>query len=273
MPHASVAGRSVHYIRRGEGEPLLLIMGLAGHHLHWGEPFLEALERHFDVIALDNRGMGHSQRADEPFTLVDLADDAVGLLDELGIETAHVMGISMGGMIAQEVALRHPERVRTLTLGCTMAGGAISTPTSPEVFERLTAVLASGDFDKVMETMWALNVSGAFAENREAYGRLGDIARELPSPIPVQMLQIQAIQGHDTGDRLPEISVPTLVIHGTEDQMLPYQNAEPIAKRIPGARLEILDDVGHLFFWELPEESAQMVREHALGARAQTPAQ
>jgi 3-oxoadipate enol-lactonase len=129
-------GPTVHYVRRGEGEPLLLIQGMGGNHLSWGEPFLEALEGDFDVVAYDHRGVGRSSRVTDPFTIVELADDAAALLDALGWDSAHVVGISMGGMVAQELALRHPERLRTLTLGCTYCGGEGSALTSNEVFSR-----------------------------------------------------------------------------------------------------------------------------------------
>ena len=105
MATATIHGHEIHYVQRGDGEPLLLIQGMSGNHLHWGEPFMEELARDVAVTAYDHRGIGRSGRVEEPFTLVDLAEDAVALLDALGLESAHVLGISMGGMIAQEVAL------------------------------------------------------------------------------------------------------------------------------------------------------------------------
>src|SRR6266513_2934017 len=104
MPTTELAtGPTIHYVRRGEGEPLLLIQGMSGSHLAWGEPFLTNLERDFDVVAYDHRGVGHSSRVTDPFSITDLADDAAALLDALGWGSAHVVGISMGGMVAQEL--------------------------------------------------------------------------------------------------------------------------------------------------------------------------
>src|SRR3954454_22068232 len=144
MPHVDVAGRKVHYIREGEGEPLLLIQGLSGNHLHWGEDFLALLRPDFDVIAFDNRGIGNSDPVDGPFSIADMADDAAGLLDLLGVESGHVLGISIGGMIAQDLALRHPDKVRTLALGCTYAGGADYDMTDRGVMQRLAEMFMTG---------------------------------------------------------------------------------------------------------------------------------
>src|SRR5262245_33677565 len=112
----------LYRIRRGTGEPLLLIMGMAGHHLIWGEPFLSLLERDFDLLTFDHRGIGTSERAEQEFSIADLAEDAVRVMAEAGWARAHVFGISLGGMVAQELVLRHPDLVRTLTLGCTYPG-------------------------------------------------------------------------------------------------------------------------------------------------------
>jgi len=267
MATFTVGPNELYYERSGAGEPLLLIMGMSGTHLTWGEPFLDALRHDFDVVIYDHRGMGKSARTEPPFTIVDLADDAVALLDELGWDSAHVCGISMGGMVAQELVLRHPERVRTLTLGCTYAGGPGATLTSPEVFQRLSAGMMSGDRERALRTGWEVNVSRAFAGDEAQYAEFRRRAIEVPANIPTIMAQLQAIAPHDTSPRLREISAPTLVIHGTDDEMLSYRNGEAIAQAIPGARTEILEGIGHLFFWEEPERSAALIREHAL-ARA-----
>ena len=123
MPVVSTGEVELSYERSGSGRPLLLIMGATGTALSWGEPFLDALRQDFETIVYDNRGIGQSSRVEEPFTTARLAQDAAGLLDALELDSAHVLGISMGGMAAQELALAQPERVRTLTLGCTYCGG------------------------------------------------------------------------------------------------------------------------------------------------------
>jgi 3-oxoadipate enol-lactonase len=261
MPTAEVAtGPTLHYVRRGAGEPMLLIQGMSGSHLSWGEPFLAALERDFDLVANDHRGVGHSSAVAYPFTICDLADDAGALMDALGWESAHVVGISMGGMVAQELALRQPERITTLTLGCTYCGGEGSALTSNEVGTKLAEAMMSGDRDRAIATAYEVNVSPGYGADKSAYATFYEMATALPTPVPVIMLQAQAIQAHDTLDRLGEISAPTLVIHGTEDEMLPYSNAVLIASRIPGARLETFDGVGHMFWWEQPERSAEAIR-------------
>jgi 3-oxoadipate enol-lactonase len=250
----------LHYVRRGAGEPMLLIQGMSGTHLSWGEPFLAALERDFDLVAYDHRGVGRSPAVSEPFTICDLADDADALMDELGWESAHVVGVSMGGMVAQELALRHPERIRTLTLGCTYCGGEGSALASSEVSSKLAEAMMSGDRERAIATAYEVNVSPGYGADKSAYATFYEMATALPVAVPVIMLQAQAIQAHDTLDRLGEISAPTLVIHGTEDEMLPFSNAALIASRIPGARLETLEGVGHMFWWEQPERSAEAIR-------------
>lgn len=262
MPSADIAtGASLNYIRRGSGEPMLLIQGMSGNHLSWGEPFLTDLERDFDLVAYDHRGVGRSSRVTDPFSIVELADDAAGLLDALGWESAHVVGISMGGMVAQELALRHPERIRTLTLGCTYCGGEGSALASSQVSTKLAEAMMSGDPDRAISTVYEVNVSPGYFADQSAYTTFYEMATAFPTPVPVIMLQMQAIAAHDTLDRLADISAPTLVIHGTEDEMLPYSNAILIASRIPNARLETLEDVGHMFWWEQPERSANAIRE------------
>jgi 3-oxoadipate enol-lactonase len=245
------------------GPPLLLIMGMSGTSLHWGEQFLDELRRDFDVIAFDHRGVGASTRLDGEITTAQMAADASALLDALGLDTVHVLGISMGGMIAQELALGWPERVRTLMLGCTYCGGPGSELAAPAVLERLSAAMMSGDRELAMRTAWEINVSPRFAADEQAWKLFWEIGERRAVAVPVVLAQLQACGAHDTHDRLGALEMPTLVVHGTVDQLLPVGNAHTIASLIPGSQLEIFEDVGHLFFWERPERSAELVRAHA----------
>jgi 3-oxoadipate enol-lactonase len=262
MPHAAVDGTQLYYERRGEGEPLLLIQGMSGTHLAWGEPFLGALGDDLDVVAYNHRGVGESGPHEGAVTTVGLADDAAGMLDALGWETAHVLGISMGGMVAQELALRHPGRIRTLVLGCTYPGGTDAQLADPALIQELAGAMLSGDRELALRTGFAANLSAAFAGDEANWGPFHAMATGLPVPVPVIMAQMQAVIGHDTSARLSAIDTPTLVIHGTEDRMLPARNGELIASLIPDARLELLEGVGHMFWWEQPQRSAALVRSH-----------
>lgn len=267
MPSVRTPSAELHYERAGSGEPLLLIQGMSGTHLSWGEPFLAALREHFDVTAFDNRGIGLSAPIDGPFTIAEMAEDTAALMGELGIESAHVVGISMGGMIAQELALARPELLRTLTLGCTYCGGPASQLMPEENARKLMEGLASGDREKAIRASYEVNLSPAFRTDEDRFAAFHEMATTVPAAKQTIELQVQAIFGHDTSGRLGGISNPALVIHGTDDGVLPYANGELVASLIPGARLETLENVGHMFWWERPEISADLIREHAL-ARA-----
>jgi 3-oxoadipate enol-lactonase len=265
MPQAAVDGISLYYERHGSGEPLLLIQGMSGTHLAWGDAFLAGLGDDLDVVAYDHRGVGDSTPQSDPITIAQLADDAAGLLDALEWEAAHVLGISMGGMVAQELALRHPGRIRTLTLGCTYPGGAEAQLADPELIQELAGALLSGDRERALRTGFKANLSAAHVADEAHWEPFHAMATALPVAVPVIMLQMQAVMGHDTSARLGSIAAPTLVVHGTEDRMLPVVNGELIAQAIPHARLELLDGVGHMFWWEQPERSAALVRSHVAG--------
>lgn len=259
VPSVDVDGRSFFYERRGAGAPLLLIMGLSGNSLHWGEPFLGLLERSYDVVAFDNRGIGRSAAADADFSVADMADDTAGMMAALGWERAHVMGISMGGMIAQELALRSPALIGGLVLGCTYPGGEGSRLTDQEVVQALAEPVMRGDRDGALRAGWNVNVSEAYGADEEAFERFREVAAQHPASLQVLVRQMQAVAGHDALARLAGITAPTLVIHGDRDRMLDVANGRLIAEAIPGAHLEVLEGVGHLFFWEQPERSAKLV--------------
>jgi 3-oxoadipate enol-lactonase len=265
MTLIDVGDVQLDYERSGnpDGPPLLLIMGMSGTALHWGKPFLDLLRADFDVIAYDHRGVGASTPLDGGVTIRQMAGDAAGLLAALGLDDAHVMGISMGGMIAQELTLAHPERVRTLTLGCTYCGGEGSALAAEADLSGLVEAMGSGDRERALRAGWEINVSPELAGDDDAFTTFRAIAMRRAVSVEVIMQQLQACAAHDANARLAQIATPTLVVHGTADRLLPVQNGRLIASLIPGARLEIFDGVGHLFFWERPERSAELVREHA----------
>src|SRR5438270_813661 len=195
MTLVKVGEHELDYERSGTqgAPPLLLIMGMSGTSLHWSEAFLDELRPLFDVIAFDHRGVGASAALDGAITIAEMADDAAGLLAALSIDRAHVLGISMGGMIAQELALAHPELVSTLTLGCTYCGGEGSALTSPEVMQRLAESLLSGDRERALRTGFAVNVSKAAAEAKpELFDQMLEIATRRAVAVPVIMAQVQA---------------------------------------------------------------------------------
>jgi len=262
MTLAAVGEIELDYERSGSGPALLAIMGMSGTALSWGEPFLERLREHHEVIVYDHRGVGASTPLGPSITIAQLAEDAAGLIEALELGPVDVLGISMGGMIAQELALAHPDLVRTLTLGCTYCGGAGSSLGSPEVLQRLTEAMMSGDRERALRAGWEANVSPAYAADEAAWSYFLELAGRRAVAVPVVFAQMQACMAHDTHDRLPGLAAPTLVIHGTEDQMLPVANGRLIAELVPGSELEILDGVGHLFFWEQAERSAALIAAH-----------
>jgi 3-oxoadipate enol-lactonase len=268
MPKVEVDGREFHYERAGSGEPLLLIQGMSGTHVSWGQAFKGALEEAFDVIAFDNRGIGLSAPVDGPFTILEMAGDTAALMEALGLESAHVVGISMGGMIAQELVLAEPARLRSLTLGCTYCGGPGSQLMPEENLQKLVAGMASGDRDKAIQAGYEVNLSPVFRADESTYAAFHAMATSVPAAKATIELQAQAIFAHDTSGRLGEIETPTLILHGTVDGVLPFPNGELIASLMPAARFEVFEGVGHMFWWEQPERSAKLIREHALAAGA-----
>jgi pimeloyl-ACP methyl ester carboxylesterase len=172
-----------------------------------------------------------------------------------------VFGISLGGMVAQELVLSHPGRVRTLALGCTYAGagGDLSAQGAQRAFE----AALTGDQERAIRTAYEVNVSARYAADPDNYTTFRREVQTVRVPGPVVTMQLQAVLGHDATARLGTITVPTLVIHGTDDDMLSVANGKHLADLIPGARLELFDGVGHMLWWEEPERTAALLREHA----------
>ncbi|GAB4385135.1 MAG: alpha/beta hydrolase [Elainellaceae cyanobacterium] len=246
MPQIAVNSLNINYQILGDGEPLLLIMGFSFSLRDWGEELPKLLSKQYQVILFDNRDAGETDRVSEPYTLSDMANDAVGLLDALGIPVAHVFGVSMGGMIAQQIALNHPTRVKKLVLGCTMAGGICSDYST-----------SRGSLDgSSLELIFPL----AFVQAHQT-----ELLQFLQATVPYHstgealVRQLNAMNAHDICDRLKDITVPTLVITGDGDRAIPPSNSRTLADHIPKAELEIIPDAGHGFCFSHPELTAAIV--------------
>lgn len=266
MPAFERDGIRINYEVHGAGAPLLMVMGLGGSLEGWRHQVPE-LARDFQVIVFDNRGVGQSSVPGDMglYSMSLFADDAAAVLDDLGVERAHVFGISMGGMISQHIALRHPRRVRGLVLGCTTPAGPRAV--QPEMW--VLELLLSGSTKtarQAIEDSIAFNFSPAFAAARpdmiQEYIEHG-MAQRMP---PVGFAgQWQAILAHETYHDLAKIDAPTLVQHGTADALVPFANGKLIAETIAGARLQPIEGAGHVYFIEQAPLVNASVREFLQG--------
>jgi pimeloyl-ACP methyl ester carboxylesterase len=248
------------YYVRGSGAPVLFVMGLGGRAADWHDAaFIAPLAGRFTCITFDNRGTGASDKPTGEYSLDVMADEAVAVLAAAGHARAHVVGISMGGMIAQLIALRHPERVGRLVLIATHAGGRTVAPPTPEAMTALTPD-RSLPRDVILRSGFGAIVAPDFvARDPQPLETLVAIALADPTPEICFARQMQAIMASDRLARLGAITAPTLVVHGTVDPLVPLANGVGIAGAIPGARLEELSGCGHLPMWECPERLAAVV--------------
>jgi pimeloyl-ACP methyl ester carboxylesterase len=261
MPTVQANGINIYYVEEGQGPPLLMIMGFGGQHHSWGDETVRLLSRHFRTIRFDNRGTGHSDKPQVEYSIAMMADDAAGLLQALGLSRAHVYGVSMGGMIAQELALRHPHLVGGLVLGCTTPGWAKGVPPRPEVIQLMMPEPGLSREEQIRKSWPAICSPRFLEEGREFLELMLRRSLENPTPVDTMNRQAAAIQAFDSYDRLPQIRAPTLIIHGDQDVLIPPQNAYILHERIPGSRLVIIEGAGHVYFWEKPAESCQAIVE------------
>jgi pimeloyl-ACP methyl ester carboxylesterase len=249
----------LYFESAGRGPAALLVTGFGMDASAWWRT-VPVLARGFRVLTFDNRGVGRSEGSPWPYLIGRLADDAVAVLDAAGEERAHVYGLSLGGMVAQEIALRHPDRVGALVLGATTPGGAAATPGEPDALSYFARLPAMG----AEEAQWAA-VPYLYAERtrRDRAQRIGDdVARRSrhSSRGTTVVQQLAAAGSHSTGDRLAEIAAPTLVVHGHRDVLVPPANAHALAAEIPGAELRIWPDAGHLYPTDEPRADRDIAR-------------
>jgi 3-oxoadipate enol-lactonase len=251
MPFAQLADVQLYYEDRGEGPPVLLIAGIPAVVSDWEPVAAELAQAGHRVIAYDNRGGGQSTVTPGPYTTRQLADDAVGLLDYLDIERADVFGMSLGGMIAQELAINAPERVKHLVLGCTHAGVAHAAPMPRETGRAFA--MQTDDWSQRMAAL-APKAFHADADPDLVEAFVAKKSLDVQDEVGYDA-QVQAALTHDAADRLHEIAAPTLVMTGDGDQVIPGSSSDLLAQRIPDARLHTVANTGHLYFIERPQES------------------
>lgn len=244
----------------GAGErAVLLVMGLGGRAADWGDDFVAKLASRYRVVRFDNRGTGASSKPKTTWTTRDMVDDAAHVLDAAGIDRAHVIGISMGGVISQLFALTHPERVDHLVLISTYAGGQKMLPPAPEARDIFAH---PGDLprDEVVRDRMRRITGKGFADAHP--GRVEELVRlALAQPTPYRTFgaQFQAIVGSPLAERLRDIAAPTLIVHGDCDPLIPIGNGRAIHERMPQARFHALAGCGHLPMWETPDELTRVV--------------
>lgn len=251
-------GPIVHWHEGGDGPPLLLLNGWTASGIMWPGQWLRRLERRFRVIRIDNRGSGWSRNAPAPFTIADMADDAAAVLRATVVDQATVAGLSMGGMIAQELAIRHPERVSRLVIMASRPPSPAHLIPDENLLRRILAPPDGKPLPAYFRDLWA-DFTGAGFDDPDALNELVEQILTRPTPRSLLLLQTRAIVAWNGPSRLASIAAPTVVVHGVDDRLMPVGNGMRLARLIPDARYVELRDTGHLLPMEAPEAVAELL--------------
>ena len=254
MPKTKVNDIQIYYEVRGEGFPLVMIHGL-GANLDWWDPsMVQELSKRFTTVTFDNRGAGRTDVSDKRYTIRLFADDTAGMMDSLGISRAHVIGISMGGMIAQELVLNYPQKVEKLVLCSTTCGGVESIRASNDVLGRLMIDRSTLSEKEIAKMMTPIILTKDFINKNPDQVEL-IIQQGLKAPISAEAFrrQLSAISGFSTHDRLPQIKAPTLILAGMKDILVPPGNGSVLAEAIPKAKLVYLENSAHTLTEDMDE--------------------
>ena len=247
MPFVENLGARIHWDEEGSGAPMLLIMRLGWPSQGWHR-LRPALSEKYRTIAMDNRGVGRSEVPAGPYSIAQMAADAAAVLNAARVNTAHILGVSMGGMIAQEFALQYPNKVRSLILGCTAAGGPEAVRAEEEALRVL--MTRGNDADEFARAInpfiYDAGTSPQIVEEDTA------VRRKWYATADGYFAQLQAVMAWEAYSRLQQIAAPTLVIHGENDRLVPAENGKRIAARIPGAKLVLIPGASHIFTTDQP---------------------
>jgi 3-oxoadipate enol-lactonase len=255
MPYADNSGVKVYWEEEGVGDPLLLIMGLGYTHDMWYRT-VPVVAGHYRTIRFDNRGVGRSDVPPGPYTIPAMAADAAAVMESAGIDRAHVFGISMGGMIAQEFALQYPDRVRSLILGCTSHGGPEAVVADREV---ITTLMDRGTMSVEDGVRAMVPFIYDQATPIERIEEDLEIRRRTFPTAQGYFAQVQGILAYESLSRLSKLKTPTLVIHGESDRLIPPENGRRLARLIDGAKLVMIPGASHIFPTDQPDISHQAI--------------
>ena len=255
MPTTQVGSHTVYYDEYGAGHPLILVSGLGSTRLGWWKQ-IKPFAKKFRVINLDNRDAGDSALGTGPYTIADMADDVASVIKSLHLGRTHIVGISMGGMITQELAIRYPELMDKVVLVATTAGGPTSVNAKPEIAALLMRNGGEDIETRVRRTYTAIAGEGYMAKHPEDLDQIVKNSIAKPMSLESYQRQLGACMAHwskGVADRLSQITAPTLIIHGDDDPLIPYPNGKYLAEHIKGARLIMFPGVGHISMIEAPE--------------------
>jgi pimeloyl-ACP methyl ester carboxylesterase len=254
MPRTRIGSHTIYYDEYGSGRPLLLVPGLSNSRLIWWKQ-TDVFSKKYHLIQMDNRDAGDSSLGEGPYTIGDMADDAAGLIRNLDLGGMNVIGWSMGGFISLELALRNPELVDRLILVCTSAGGRDYVQPSSEI-QSILLPTRNEDIETRVRRIYPLLAAPGYMESHpEDMDQILEYEKAKRMTLKSYQRQLQAVMSWPgVGNRLTDISVPTLVVHGNADRLMPYDNGHFLSTRIPGAQLLSYDQVGHLPPIETPEQ-------------------
>jgi len=258
MSKIKVNGIRLYYEIHGQGFPFLLIRGLGSNADHWYEQ-VPAFSAHYQVIVFDNRGIGRSDAGEGDFTISTMAADIKGLMDGLGLRKAHILGVSLGGLVAQEMALAYPQRVQGLVLGVTACGGPHVVRRPEARYNVAPEKMFTGSQADARQALSALFAEKTLKDNFEKVERYLATSRRYPPTPEVLMQQRKAAETYDAFDDLPRITAHTLVLAGSDDARLPPENSRILSQRIPNAKLHIIEGGGHMVMLEQPRLANQII--------------
>jgi len=251
MPEIMAGNRRVYYESHGTDEPLVLIRGFSSNADHWYAQVPD-LSRHYRVVVFDNRGIARSSDPGGPFSIQDMAEDTIGLMDALHIGQAHVLGLSMGGMIAQEMAIAHPQRVKGLILAVTHCGGVHQVKPAAEVMEAFQRLLEEGSEEARVQAFAYFFAPETMKNCPQVVQEYVAVSMKNRVGLEILRRQWDAVQRHDAYDRLHRIEANTLVLTGALDELIPPENSKILAERIPRAELRVIPGGGHQVLIERP---------------------